>query len=249
MSLSGQIAIVTGAGRGIGADTARALGAAGVRVVVSARKLADAEAVAAGIEGALPLACDVADPDAVDALVAETEARLGPATILVNNAGVIHPIGPLHEADPREWAAAVGITLSGAASVARAVLPGMLAAGRGTIVNLSSGAAHRPFEGWSAYCAAKAGLAMVTRSIALEYGEKGIRVFGFAPGVVDTGMQVEIRASGINPVSQLPRESLADPRLPAAAIVFLCTGGADSYVGAEVDIRDPAFRSAAGLPA
>jgi NAD(P)-dependent dehydrogenase (short-subunit alcohol dehydrogenase family) len=133
--------------------------------------------------------------------------------------------------------------------MARAVLPDMLAARRGRIINLSSGAALRPLEGWSAYCAAKAGLAMLTRSLALEYGEAGIRAFGFAPGVVDTDMQAEIRASGINPVSRLPRESLADPSLPARAITFLCTPDADAFSGGEVDIRDPAFRAAMGLPA
>src|SRR5690606_15700892 len=118
---------------------------------------------------------------------------------------------------------------------------------RGTIVNLSSGAAHRPMEGWSAYCAGKAGLAMVTQSLALEYGARGIRAFGFAPGVVDTDMQGEIRASGINPVSKLPRENLARGDDPARAIAYLCSAAAADLAGGELDMRDASCRARAGL--
>ena len=249
--LEREIVLITGAGRGIGAAAAAALAQAGARVAVSARKFADAEAVAARLPAgkALAFACDVADPAAVTSLLRDVEAGFGAPTVVVNNAGVVSPIGLLHEVDPRAWAASLQANLAGAAAVTAAALPAMLAAGRGRIVNLSSGAAHRPLEGWSAYCSGKAGLAMLTRAIALEYAARGILAFGFSPGVVDTGMQGEIRASGINPVSQIPRKSLADPAEPAAAIAFLCTPAADGFAGGEVDIRDPAFRSAAGLPA
>jgi NAD(P)-dependent dehydrogenase (short-subunit alcohol dehydrogenase family) len=104
-------------------------------------------------------------------------------------------------------------------------------------------------EGWSAYCAGKAGLAMVTQSVALEYGARGIRAFGFAPSVVDTDMQGEIRASGINPVSKLPRENLAGAGDPARAIAYLGTAAADDLSGREIDIRDANFRVRVGLPA
>ncbi|WP_448955501.1 SDR family NAD(P)-dependent oxidoreductase [Labrys neptuniae] len=251
VNLQGEVAIVTGAGRGIGAATARALAAAGAQVVVSARKLADAQAVADGLaEGrGFAAACDVADPRQVADLVAHTVSACGAPTILINNAGLVAPIGRLDTVDPEAFAAAIRTTLVGAAFAAQAILPAMLKAGRGTIINLSSGAAHHAMEGWSAYCAAKAGLAMLTRSLALEYGEQGIRAIGFAPGVVDTGMQAEIRASGINPVSQLPRESLAPAEAPADAIVFLCSPQGDAFAGQEIDIRQAAFRVAAGLPA
>jgi NAD(P)-dependent dehydrogenase (short-subunit alcohol dehydrogenase family) len=89
--------------------------------------------------------------------------------------------------------------------VVRATLPSMLANRGGTVINISSGAAHRALEGWSAYCCAKAGFAMLTTALALETTRSGVRVFGLAPGVVDTDMQVTIRASGINRVSQIPR--------------------------------------------
>ncbi len=246
--LQGEVAFITGAGRGIGAQTAKALSERGARVAVTARRLRDAEAVVRGLDGdALGLSCDVADQASIIAALRDTEMRLGRVTILINNAGVIQPIGHLHETDPAAWGAAITVVLVGAAAAARAVLPAMIAAGRGTIVNLSSGAAHRPLEGWSAYCAAKAGLAMLTRSIALEYGARGVRAFGFAPGLVDTEMQAEIRASGLNPVSALPREALTSASAPAQAIAYLCSRDADDLSGGEVDIRNPAFRDRSGL--
>lgn len=245
-----EVAIVTGAGRGIGAATALALAQAGTRVVVAARVLADAQAVAATLPAARSLAvrCDVTSANDVAALMRATTAAFGPPTILINNAGVITPIGALHDTDPDAWTRAITINLGGAARMLHAVLPAMLAGGRGRVVNLSSGAAHRPLEGWSAYCAGKAGLAMLTRSTALEYGGRGVFAFGFAPGLVDTAMQVKIRASGVNPVSQIPRAALSDVAEPAAAIAFLCTSAADGLAGTEVDIRDPAFRALVGLP-
>jgi NAD(P)-dependent dehydrogenase (short-subunit alcohol dehydrogenase family) len=116
------------------------------------------------------------------------------------------------------------------------------------VIHLSSGAARNAMEGWSAYCAGKAGLAMLTRSVHLEFGDKGVRVFGFAPGVVDTGMQGSIRASKMNPVSQIPRENLAPADQPAHAIAWLATPEAAPYAGQEVDVRNPEFRAACGLP-
>ena len=130
--------------------------------------------------------------------------RLGGLDILINNAGVIDPIAEIATSDPAAWARNISINLIGAYNVVRAVLPGMLAGGGGSIVNVSSGAAYRPLEGWSAYCAGKAGLAMLTQAIALETAGKGIRVFGFSPGTIDTEMQVKIRASGMNVSQQDP---------------------------------------------
>ncbi len=249
--LTGEVAIITGAGRGIGAAAARTLARYGAKVIVSARRLDDAEAVVATItEGqAAAIGCDVSRSEDVANLILEAGRLFGVPTILINNAGVVAPIGRLDSLEPEAFAAAIRITLVGAAFAARAVLPAMVEAGGGRIINLSSGAAHRPLEGWSAYCASKAGLAMLTRSIALEYGEAGIKAFGFSPGVVDTGMQAEIRASGLNPVSRLPRESLASVEEPAEGIAFLCTSASNDFAGQEVDIRADIFRVAAGLPA
>jgi NAD(P)-dependent dehydrogenase (short-subunit alcohol dehydrogenase family) len=118
----------------------------------------------------------------------------------------------------------------------------MIEAGGGTIVNVSSGAAIRPLEGWSAYCSAKAGLAMLTQAVMLENTATGIRVFGFQPGTTDTDMQVAIRASGINIVSKIPRENLTPVAHPAAAIVYLCTPEAADLNGQEFSLRDEPFR-------
>jgi NAD(P)-dependent dehydrogenase (short-subunit alcohol dehydrogenase family) len=162
---------------------------------------------------------------------------------LINNAGVIEPITSIADSDPAAWARNIDINLTGAYHAIRAVLPGMLADGSGTIVNVSSGAAIRPLEGWGAYCSGKAGLHMLTRAIALETAGKGVRVFGFQPGTTDTDMQVLIRASGINPVSQIPRANLTPVAHPAAAIVYLCTPAADDLNGQEFSLRDDGFRA------
>src|SRR6478609_7211753 len=249
--LAGKVAIVTGASRGIGAAAALALGEAGASVVLAARTTAQAEANARQINAAggkaAAIACDVSDYAACQRLVQETTERFGPPDVLVNNAGVIEPISMVGEADPAEWARSIEINLIGAYYVIRAVLPGMIERGHGDIINVSSGAAHRPLEGWSAYCAGKAGLAMLTRSIDLEHRAGGIRVFGFQPGTTDTDMQVAIRASGVNVISQIPREQLTPVAHPARAIVYLCTREADDLAGREFSLRDDDFRRRIGL--
>jgi len=250
-SLSGQSIIVTGASRGIGEAAAHALAAEGAKVMLTARdgaraaQVADAIAKAGGTAEAM--ACDVSDYAQVEKLVAATQAKFGRLDALINNAGVIEPIALLAESDPAEWARNIQINLVGAYHAVRAVLGPMVAAGGGRIVNVSSGAAIRPLEGWSAYCTGKAGMHMMTRAIALELGEKGIRVFGFQPGTTDTDMQVQIRASGINMISQIPRANLTPVAEPARGIAYLCTPAADDLAGKEFSLRDEDFRKRIGL--
>ena len=250
-ALSGKVVIVTGASRGIGAAAAEALAGAGAAVMLTARDGKLAAEVAGKIEAAggkaAAQACDVADYTAVEALVAATTQRFGRPNILINNAGVIEPIATIAASDPAAWARNVQVNLVGAFNAVRAVLPGMVAAGGGTIVNVSSGAALRPLEGWSAYCAGKAGMAMLTRAIMLEEGAHGVRVFGFQPGTTDTDMQVLIRASGMNIISKIPRANLTPVAEPAKAILYLCTPDADDLVGAEFSLRDEAFQKRIGL--
>jgi NAD(P)-dependent dehydrogenase (short-subunit alcohol dehydrogenase family) len=159
-ALTGKVAIVTGASRGIGAAAALALGEAGASVVLAARTIAQAETNARQISAAggkaAAIACDVSDYAACQRLVEETTQRFGPPDVLVNNAGVIEPISMIAEADPTEWARSIRINLIGAYYAIRAVLPGMIERSRGAIINVSSGAAMRPLEGWSAYCIAPA---------------------------------------------------------------------------------------------
>jgi NAD(P)-dependent dehydrogenase (short-subunit alcohol dehydrogenase family) len=245
MGLQGKIALVTGASRGLGEGAARALAREGAKVMLLARDGDLAQKVAGEIGGnAQALACDVSDYPSVERAVADTRQRLGGLDILVNNAGVIEPIAPLAESDPAVWARNIQINLIGAYFVVRAVLDGMLGSG-GTIVNVSSGAAYRPLEGWSGYCAGKAGLAMLTRSLVLETA--GLRVFGFSPGTIDTDMQVKIRASGLNQVSQIPRANLSPVEHAVRGLLYLCNDGSDDLIGQDISMRDEAFRKRIGL--
>jgi len=249
--LSGKSIIVTGASRGIGEAAAIALAAEGAAVMLTARDGALAAQVAAKITAAggkaASMACDVSDYAAVEKLVAATVEKFGKVDVLVNNAGVIDPIARLEDSDPAAWARNIQINLIGAYNAVRAVIGNMVTNGGGTIVNISSGAAIRPLEGWSAYCSGKAGMHMMTRAIHLETAEKGIRVFGFQPGTTDTDMQVLIRASGINMISQIPREKLTPVIEPAKSIVYLCTPAADDLAGTEFSLRDEPFRQRIGL--
>jgi NAD(P)-dependent dehydrogenase (short-subunit alcohol dehydrogenase family) len=251
--LDERVALVTGASRGLGEGVARALAAEGAAVMLLARDGAAAETVAREITAAGRRAeaqrCDVADYAAVEKAVAATRDRLGGLDILVNNAGVIEPIAGLATSDPAAWAASININLVGAYNVVRAVMPGMLTGGGGSIINVSSGAAYRPLEGWSAYCAGKAGLAMLTRSIALETEGKRLRLFGFSPGTIDTDMQVKIRASGMNMISRIPRAELSPVEHAVRGMLYLLDGASDDLLGQDVSMRDDAFRRRIGLAA
>ncbi|TDH58927.1 SDR family oxidoreductase [Dankookia rubra] len=246
--LKGKVALVTGASRGLGEGAARELAARGASVMLVARDGAAVAAVAQGIgERAAAEALDVSDYAAVERVVGATRSRFGALDILVNNAGVIEPIAAIATSDPAAWARNIQINLIGAYNVVRAVLPGMLAGGAGTIIDVSSGAAYRPLEGWSAYCSGKAGLAMLTNAIALETAGQGIRVFGFSPGTIDTEMQVKIRASGMNVISKIPRGDLLPVAHAVRGLVYLCTPAADDLHGTDASMRDDAFRARIGL--
>lgn len=245
LTLTGKTALVTGGNRGIGLEVVRALANAGATVHFTARSAANIAAAQR----------DLGDARATGHLANMTD-RAAMTTvldhgfdILINNAGVIGPIGRMLDISPEDWGANIDTNLTAAFHATQTAMRHMVANGGGTIVNLSSGAAHRPMEGWSAYCCGKAGLAMLTRSVHEEYAPQGIRVFGFAPGVVDTDMQGSIRASGINPVSKIPRENLAPAEEPAKAIAWLCTPAANALAGQELDVRNPDLRAKVGLRA
>ena len=248
MQMTDRVVIVTGASRGIGAETARVFGAAGARVALLARDDA-AIAELAGVIGANAIAipCDVSRYWEVEAAVAATIATFGRVDVLINNAGVIDPIAHLSDADPDAWGKAIDINLKGVFHGMRAVLPGMIAQGSGTILTVSSGAATHPIEAWSAYCASKAGALMLTRLADAENRAKGLRVLGLSPGTVATGMQRAIKASGVNPVSQLDWADHIPPDWPARALLWMCSPDADDYLGADVSLRDPGVRKRIGL--
>ncbi len=246
--MKGKTVLITGASRGIGAEAARAFAAEGANVVLLARSRGSLEALAGEIgERALALAGDVSRHEDMEAAVARAVERFGGLDVLVNNAGVIEPIAHMAEADPMAWGQVIDINLKGVFFGMRAALPVMLKAGSGTILTVSSGAAHGPVEAWSHYCASKAGAAMLTRCLDKEYREAGIRAMGLSPGTVATRMQREIKASGINPVSRLDWSEHIAPDWPARALVWMSGPDADEFVGQEISLRDEVIRKRLGL--
>ena len=242
-----KVVAITGASRGIGAAAAGVFAAAGARVVLLARSLTEIEGIAAGLgDQALAVACDVADFGSVQAGLDAAITRFGRLDVLINNAGTIDPITRLADADPAAWAQAVDVNLKGVFHGFRAAIPRMRGQG-GTILTVSSGAAHAPLEGWSAYCTAKAGAAMLVRAAHLEEAANGLRIIGLSPGTVATDMQVRIKASGMNPVSQLEPAVHIPAEWAARALLWLCGPGGDAHLGAEVKLRDDDIRRAVGL--
>lgn len=248
MNMTGKTVLITGASRGIGAEAGRVFADAGANVVLLARSRDSVTALAAEIgDAALALACDVADYDQVAAAVQACVDRFGGLDVLIGNAGVIEPISRLASADPAGWGQAIDINLKGVFHGMRAALPVMLAAGGGTILTISSGAAHSPIEAWSHYCASKAGAAMMTRCLDMEEREQGIRAIGLSPGTVATQMQREIKASGINPVSKLAWEDHVPADWPARALLWMCSPDSDDFLGDEIALRDETIRQRVGL--
>ncbi|WP_425071729.1 SDR family oxidoreductase [Sagittula sp. S175] len=248
MDLTGKVVLITGASRGIGAEAARAFAQAGARVALVARG-ADAIADLAGEIGpnAVAIPCDISRYWEVEQAVAACIQAHGGLDILVNNAGVIEPIAHMAEADPDAWGQVIDINLKGVFHGMRAALPVMLDQGHGTVLTIGSGAAHGPVEGWSQYCSSKAGALMLTKMAHKEYGTRGIRAISLSPGTVATQMQREIKASGINPVSQLDWSDHIPPEWVARTLVWMCGAEADGFLGDEVSLRDEAIRAKVGV--
>lgn len=248
MDMTGKTVLITGASRGIGAATARVFADAGANVVLAARDTGALADLARDIgPPACPLTCDVTRYEDVENAVRTCTGRFGALDVLINNAGVIAPIGGMGEIDPAAWSRAIDINLKGVFHGMRAAIPVMRAAGRGTILTISSGAAHNPLQGWSHYCASKAGAAMLTGCAHLEEAANGLRIMGLSPGTVATQMQHEVRQSGVNPVSQLDWSAHIPPDWPARALLWMCTPAADRFLGREISLRDADIRHKVGL--
>lgn len=252
IDLSGQVAFITGANRGIGAVIARRLAMAGAHVMATGRNGSNLLPVVQAIRedggSAEGMTCDVTDFSAVAATIDETVKQFGRIDILINNAGTIEPIARIAESNPAHWNAVVDVNLKGVYHGVRAALPHMLVRGRGTIISMNSGAANAPMEGWSHYCATKSAVQILTRQIQKEYGEHGIRSLGLSPGPVVGDMQSAIRASGLNPVSRLDDTDYIPPEWAAEAVAWLCTGAADPYLGSDFSIKSDEGRQLVGLP-
>lgn len=248
MDMTGKTVVITGASRGIGADAARVFVAAGANVVLMARSN-DAIADLTGELGnaALAIAVDVSRYWEIEKAMDAVVAHFGAIDVLINNAGVLGPLAPMMQANPEEWGHAIDINLKGVYHGMRAALPHMIHAQSGSILTVSSGAAHAPYPGWSSYCAGKAGAAMLTRQVHLEHAQDGIRAIGLSPGTVATNMQREIKASGIGPVAELNWEDHIPPQWPARALLWMCSPEADTYRGEEIRLRDEAIRKKVGL--
>jgi 3-oxoacyl-[acyl-carrier protein] reductase len=184
--LTGQVALVTGGGRGIGAGIARELARAGARVAVAARTREQVEAVAREIDG-LALEVDVTDRAAVERMVEETERGLDPIDLLVANAG-INNSADVWEGEPDDWWRVLEVNVLGVYLSARAVIPGMLERGRGRIVVTGSGAAYLPGASNTAYTSSKAAVARLAETLAESLRDTPVRVFLISPGLVQTEM-------------------------------------------------------------
>jgi len=245
--LDGQVAVVTGGGRGIGRALARALARAGAAVAVVARTAAQLDATVALIEAehgrALALPADVTDRWAVDGAVAAAAERLGPVDLLVNNAGIFGPIGPTWEVDPDVWWSALESHLRGTLLCSRAVLPGMVARRRGRIINVASRSATRAQPYTSSYAAAKAALIRFTDSLAEETRAHRVSIFAIYPGIVRTRMTDALTDSPEGqrwrPETAREREGLwVSPRRAAELCLFLASGQGDALSGRFFGIND-----------
>ncbi|MBX3702269.1 MAG: SDR family oxidoreductase [Steroidobacteraceae bacterium] len=247
-SLAGRHALITGAGRGIGAEIARSLAAAGARVTLLARSADQLAQVAASIPGgAATVVADVTDPEQVGRALLEARAAAGEIQVLVNNAG--KPASrAIAKSDEHFWRDIVAVNLDGVYHMTRAVIPGMLAGEWGRIVNVASTAGLRGYAYCTAYCAAKHGVIGLTRALALEVAKSGVTVNAVCPGYTDTGVvrdairnisgktarsEAEARETL---VSFNPQQRLVTPAEVANAVLWLCAPGSESVNGQSIAI-------------
>jgi NAD(P)-dependent dehydrogenase (short-subunit alcohol dehydrogenase family) len=243
--LDGQVAVVTGAGRGIGRATALALAGQGAAVAVMARSGDEIAATAAAIEAdqgrALAVRVDITDAEAVRGAFARVAGELGEVDLLVNNAGRNTVFGPVGDVDPAQWWDDIGTNLLGPVLCTAAVLPAMRRRGRGRVINVVSAVAGRPNPNNSAYGCAKAALVSFTESVAAEAAGTGVAVFAFAPGPIRTrlmedltGDPLAMRYMGdmLRGLTYLPVD------VPVRAILTLASGAVDALSGCYVDSRD-----------
>ena len=247
--LGGQVAIVTGGGRGIGRAMALALARAGAAVAAVARSTDQLLQTVSLIEGlggrAIAITADVTDQQATEEMARDVEQQLGPVDLLVNNAGAPTPVGPMWETDPDAWWRCVAVNLQGPFLCSRAVLPGMVARRRGRIITTASGAGLGPGPYTSAYAIGKCAVIRFGENLAAETKEHGISVFSINPSFVRTTM-----TEGL---AKLPgdekwlegwaRKSLAagedvPPERAANLVVLLASGKADALSGCYISVHD-----------
>src|SRR5438105_7889697 len=239
--LEGQVAIVTGAGRGVGRAIAEELAGAGAAVALAARSAGELRDAAGRLPRAIAVATDVTKADEVERLVARTEAELGPPSLLVANAGTWEHVGPAWEGDADAWWRDVEVTLRGAYLCARAVLPGMVRRRTGRVVVVSSYAANGPGPWSSAYASGKAALLRFADSLAAEVADAGLAVFAITPGFVRTELVQRVARSeaGLRWLPELAkREDTLEPERAGRLVAELATGRADGLSGRFLHVLD-----------
>ena len=255
--LDGQVALVTGGGRGIGRAIALALHRAGAAVAVCARShkvtTGGSREMPQHSGRALAVRCDVRNRHDVEDMVAQVETALGPVDLLVNNAGQFGPVGPIAATDPDEWWQALEVNLRGPLYCARAVLPGMLGRGHGRIVNVSSSSGFAAVPMLSAYAVSKAALCRLSENLAAETRGGGVMVFTIIPGLVRTSMSESALSCGEPAIEQWFAEAFAKEMNVSAEsagnlVVFLASGSADvlsgRYIFATDDVEQMVIQAA-----
>ncbi len=256
-SLSGQVAIVTGGGRGFGQAIALGLAQAGAAVAVTARTVSQLDDTVSRIEvaggRAIALPADVTVQSDVERVVAETEARLGPVDLLVSNAALSDPAGPIWEIDPDVWGRTLDTNVMGTLRFCNVATKGMAARGRGRVIVVSSGAGLFPGPYDSSYRVSKTALIRLAEIMAIEGEPAGIKVFSIHPGVLSTTLHhsatmTDAGRKYIPEFAERAERGASDPALAADCCVFLASGAADAltgrYLSATEDFRALAARAA-----
>jgi len=248
--LDGQVALVTGAASGIGAEVAVKLARDGAAVAVNGRRPDAVAAVVARIEQAggraVAVIGDVSDPDDAARLVRETDEQLGGLHVLVNNAGMQEQT-PFLELDLDTWRKQLSVDLDGPFLMASAACRLMAPRGGGVVVNVTSVHEHQPRPGYAAYCSAKAGLGMLTKVLARELADRGIRAVAVAPGAIETPMQGEQSAQERRKQEAgIPAGRLGQPEEVAALIAWVCSPAA-AYVSGTTIVIDGALEQQVSL--
>jgi NAD(P)-dependent dehydrogenase (short-subunit alcohol dehydrogenase family) len=250
MSLEGKVALITGAGQGIGEAMAKRFAEAGAAIAVADLAGCNAEAVASALRRAghraEPVQVDVTDPSQVAAMIESTRAKLGGLDILVNNAGIGH-VGPFLEIPLAEWQKVLATNLTGVFLCAQAAARVMVAQGSGVIINVGSISGERGGTGRAAYGAAKAGVILLTKVMAVELASLGVRVNCISPGPTETEQVRQCHDPATREMyhRMLPVRRYADPGEIAAAALFLASPDS-SFVSGHILNVDGGF-GAAGL--
>ena len=239
--LQGKVALVTGSSRGIGREIARVIAGAGAEVIVAARRLEGAEATADGIvrEGgrASAVAMDISDNESVASTVDGLKKAYDTIPLLVNNAGIVRD-NLILRMKQHEWDDVIGTNLTGIYRLCRALVPSMVRARFGRIVNITSVVGRVGNPGQTNYAAAKAGVEGLTRSLARELSTRNITVNCVAPGFIDTDMTRDLSEEAREKLlSQVPMGRLGTPNDVAAAVLFLLGEGAAYVTGTTLDVN------------